>query len=150
MACCLSEEAKEARRINDEIERQLRRDKRDARRELKLLLLGECGASSARLGSFVSGRRRRARPRCRRAAARASPPARSVPGRSHPAAGTRRRRQCLRCLWALVVAAAAGSRRPSPRRGERGVCARPAGIVGGCVPVEREAAFQNGEGTDGG
>lgn len=40
MACCLSEEAKEARRINDEIERQLRRDKKDARRELKLLLLG--------------------------------------------------------------------------------------------------------------
>ncbi|KAG7253765.1 hypothetical protein CRUP_011092 [Coryphaenoides rupestris] len=40
LACCLSEEAKEARRINDEIERQLRRDKRDARRELKLLLLG--------------------------------------------------------------------------------------------------------------
>lgn len=47
MACCLSEEAKEARRINDEIERQLRRDKRDARRELKLLLLGECGLPSA-------------------------------------------------------------------------------------------------------
>lgn len=43
MACCLSEEAKEARRINDEIERQLRRDKRDARRELKLLLLGKPG-----------------------------------------------------------------------------------------------------------
>lgn len=41
MSCCLSEEAKEARRINDEIERQLRRDKRDARRELKLLLLGK-------------------------------------------------------------------------------------------------------------
>lgn len=41
MACCLSEEAKEARRINDEIERQLRRDKKDARRELKLLLLGK-------------------------------------------------------------------------------------------------------------
>lgn len=41
LACCLSEEAKEARRINDEIERQLRRDKRDARRELKLLLLGK-------------------------------------------------------------------------------------------------------------
>jgi len=40
MACCLSEEAKEARRINDEIERKLRRDKKDARRELKLLLLG--------------------------------------------------------------------------------------------------------------
>lgn len=40
-ACCLSPEAKEARRINDEIERQLRRDKRDSRREYKLLLLGE-------------------------------------------------------------------------------------------------------------
>jgi hypothetical protein len=40
MACCLSEEAKEQKRINQEIERQLRKDKRDARRELKLLLLG--------------------------------------------------------------------------------------------------------------
>ncbi|XP_068246979.1 guanine nucleotide-binding protein G(q) subunit alpha-like [Palaemon carinicauda] len=37
MACCLSEEAKEQKRINQEIERQLRKDKRDARRELKLL-----------------------------------------------------------------------------------------------------------------
>lgn len=42
MECCLSEEAKEQKRINQEIERQLRRDKRDARRELKLLLLGKC------------------------------------------------------------------------------------------------------------
>jgi hypothetical protein len=42
MACCLSEEQKEQKRINAEIERQLRKDKRDARRELKLLLLGEC------------------------------------------------------------------------------------------------------------
>lgn len=40
MACCLSEEAKESNRINAEIEKQLRRDRRDARRELKLLLLG--------------------------------------------------------------------------------------------------------------
>ncbi|XP_018517847.1 guanine nucleotide-binding protein G(q) subunit alpha [Lates calcarifer] len=47
-ACCLSPEAKEARRINDEIERQLRRDKKDARREFKLLLLGtgESGKST--------------------------------------------------------------------------------------------------------
>jgi hypothetical protein len=37
----MSEEAKEQKRINQEIERQLRKDKRDARRELKLLLLGE-------------------------------------------------------------------------------------------------------------
>ncbi|KAL6096713.1 gnaq [Pungitius sinensis] len=47
-ACCLSPEAKEARRINDEIERQLRRDKKDSRREFKLLLLGtgESGKST--------------------------------------------------------------------------------------------------------
>ncbi|CAG10326.1 unnamed protein product [Tetraodon nigroviridis] len=41
MACCLSEEAKESKRINAEIDKQLRRDKRDSRRELKLLLLGK-------------------------------------------------------------------------------------------------------------
>lgn len=52
MACCLSEEAKEARRINDEIERQLRRDKRDARRELKLLLLGELPPGAGLRGPF--------------------------------------------------------------------------------------------------
>ncbi|XP_072310820.1 guanine nucleotide-binding protein G(q) subunit alpha-like [Eucyclogobius newberryi] len=47
-ACCLNPEAKEARRINDEIERQLRRDKKSARREFKLLLLGtgESGKST--------------------------------------------------------------------------------------------------------
>ena len=63
MACCLSEEAKEARRINDEIERQLRRDKRDARRELKLLLLGEYSpgpaASGPPAGPPAPGRRPR-------------------------------------------------------------------------------------------
>lgn len=45
MACCLSEEAKEQKRINQEIEKQLRKDKRDARRELKLLLLGKFSCS---------------------------------------------------------------------------------------------------------
>ena len=42
MACCLFEkpEQKEQKRINAEIKTQLRKDKKDARRELKLLLLG--------------------------------------------------------------------------------------------------------------
>ena len=40
MGCCTNHEAKEQKRINDEIERQLKKDKRDQRRELKLLLLG--------------------------------------------------------------------------------------------------------------
>ncbi|KAF0290234.1 Guanine nucleotide-binding protein G(q) subunit alpha [Amphibalanus amphitrite] len=46
--CCLSEEAIQQIRINQEIEKQLKRDKRDARRELKLLLLGtgESGKST--------------------------------------------------------------------------------------------------------
>lgn len=39
--CCLSAEESERLRIHREIERQLRRDKRDSHRELKLLLLGE-------------------------------------------------------------------------------------------------------------
>ena len=53
MACCLSEEAKEQKRINQEIERQLRKDKRDARRELKLLLLGQFGHYLAMALLFV-------------------------------------------------------------------------------------------------
>uniref|UniRef100_A0A3Q3WHR0 Guanine nucleotide-binding protein subunit alpha n=1 Tax=Mola mola TaxID=94237 RepID=A0A3Q3WHR0_MOLML len=46
--CCVSAEDRENQRINEEIERQLRRDKRDSRRELKLLLLGtgESGKST--------------------------------------------------------------------------------------------------------
>ena len=59
MACCRSEEAKIADRINKEIERQLKKDKKDARRELKLLLLGKSEnhpAFSAPL--FLSAKRR--------------------------------------------------------------------------------------------
>lgn len=39
--CCLSAQDVERLRIHREIERQIRRDKRDSHRELKLLLLGE-------------------------------------------------------------------------------------------------------------
>eukprot|EP00118_Oscarella_pearsei_P003331 m.13925 g.13925 ORF g.13925 m.13925 type:complete len:354 (+) comp25312_c0_seq1:120-1181(+) len=48
MACCMTEEQHEQRRINQAIEKELRKDRRAARRELKLLLLGtgESGKST--------------------------------------------------------------------------------------------------------
>ena len=39
--CCMSAEELERNKIHQEIERQLRRDKRESHREIKLLLLGE-------------------------------------------------------------------------------------------------------------
>lgn len=41
MSCFVSEEVRMQRRINKEIDRQLLRDKKDMKRELKLLLLGK-------------------------------------------------------------------------------------------------------------
>lgn len=41
MSCFLSEEVRIQRRINKEIDRQLLRDKKEMKRELKLLLLGK-------------------------------------------------------------------------------------------------------------
>lgn len=117
MACCLSEEAKEARRINDEIERQLRRDKRDARRELKLLLLGECGSApagpawprAARLGSARHG------------AGRSRLPPGSAPGSPRSGLGRRRGR---------LGSPGLSAPRPRPRRRATG----PATAGRGCPP----------------
>ena len=41
MSCFISEDALIQKRINDEIERQLVRDKKEMKKELKLLLLGQ-------------------------------------------------------------------------------------------------------------
>ena len=41
MACCLSEEEIEQKRVNKEIERQLRKEKRNGKEDIKLLLLGK-------------------------------------------------------------------------------------------------------------
>ncbi|KAK2724737.1 guanine nucleotide-binding protein G(q) subunit alpha-like [Artemia franciscana] len=48
MGCCLSDEAKEQKRINQEIEMQIKRDKKKQREEVKLVLLGtgESGKST--------------------------------------------------------------------------------------------------------
>lgn len=79
MACCLSDEVKESKRINAEIEKQLRRDKRDARRELKLLLLGECGRACGVRGDGARAAGRGRRCRAVRAGAGASGAAPAVP-----------------------------------------------------------------------
>ena len=54
MSCCLTEEAREQKRINTEIEKQLARDKRNARRELKLLLLGEFGPGQSSISFHLA------------------------------------------------------------------------------------------------
>lgn len=41
MSCLMSEEARAQNRINKEIERQLTKDKKEANKEIKLLLLGK-------------------------------------------------------------------------------------------------------------
>jgi guanine nucleotide-binding protein G(q) subunit alpha len=49
----MSAEAREQARINKEIERQIKKDKRDQRKELKLLLLGRSRAGHNRKNSFI-------------------------------------------------------------------------------------------------
>ena len=41
IGCCLSNEEKNQKRVNDEIERQLIQDKKTARTELKVLVIGK-------------------------------------------------------------------------------------------------------------
>ena len=56
MACCMSDDEKEQKRINQEIEKQLRKDKSNARKELKLLLLGKYTFSPVKRQRFSSGK----------------------------------------------------------------------------------------------
>ncbi|VDD76483.1 unnamed protein product [Mesocestoides corti] len=44
--CCFSQEYAEQQRLSKQIDRQLQRDKRNQRKEVKLLLLGESAGSS--------------------------------------------------------------------------------------------------------
>lgn len=111
MACCLSEEAKEARRINDEIERQLRRDKRDARRELKLLLLGEYGPRAP----VPPAPTRRCPPRARPRPAPAPARARTHRGRGPGPPGAEPRRAPLVAVRAELRAPAGSAGRLSVR-----------------------------------
>ena len=59
--CCLSSEDREARRIDKRISAEMRKHKRDSRKEVKLLLLGagESGKSTfikqVRVRCFISG-----------------------------------------------------------------------------------------------
>ena len=45
MSCFLSEEVRAQNRINKEIERQLTRDRKEANKEIKLLLLGKLSST---------------------------------------------------------------------------------------------------------
>lgn len=145
MACCLSEEAKEARRINDEIERQLRRDKRDARRELKLLLLGECGPWAP----VPPAPARRCPPHARPRPAPAPAPARAHPGAEGRGSRARIRGVRLWCqLGPCSVHSVCGTaERPRERRGWAMACS----AVVGQRPLWRVVGWRgkggNGEQT---
>ena len=58
MLCCFSPEAREQKKINRDIEKQLRLDKKNQRRELKLLLLGKRKSGSEAIDEvpFRNGR----------------------------------------------------------------------------------------------
>ncbi len=48
MSCFLSEDARIQKRINDDIEKQIVKDKKTMKKELKLLLLGKRNGASQR------------------------------------------------------------------------------------------------------
>ncbi len=96
MLCCLSETAKEARVIDKEINRELKKHKRDARKEFKLLLLGT-HLSHLLLGALVQRQ------------------SHSFQARESPAS----RRSSSRCGSSTAPATA----RPTGRRSSRASCA---------------------------
>jgi hypothetical protein len=54
--CCLSPEARERKKLSDEIDRILREEERNLRNEFKLLLLGRFSYNDSNVYSFCSGK----------------------------------------------------------------------------------------------
>ena len=57
IGCCLSNEEKDQKRVNNKIERQLIQDKKTSRRELKVLVLGKYWVIPAKFIKSVSSQK---------------------------------------------------------------------------------------------